>query len=232
MPVPRVGRSGGLEHEHGSATVARRYASAVKALAPPLGCRAIMFPATRWRGRGCADRRVRRGAMPPLGWPPAIDTWKQKRRVGRFESESTPGSLLRPAAARRYRSGRRKRRVPTVERVGAGVRRFMGRSPSRLFAVGYASAANGSTVVGELALRPEFSPQARMPPTARCASRGERRGLLVLTAGPVSCSAGGTPPARWPRPNPVERAGVLALFLARGSDRGMGRREDGEANRT
>ena len=97
---------------------------------------------------------------------------------------------------------------------------------------GYASAANGSTVVGELALRPGFSPQARMPPTARCASRGERRGLLVLTAGPVSCSAGVTPPARWPRPNPVERAGFLALFLARGSNRGMGRRGDDDANRT
>ena len=93
MPVLRVGRSGGLEHQHGSAIVDRRIA--VKALAPPLGRRAIMLPATRWRGRSYADRRARRGAMPPLGWPPAIDTWKQKRRVGRFESDSTPGSLLR-----------------------------------------------------------------------------------------------------------------------------------------
>ena len=37
----------------------------------------------------------------------------------------------------------------------------------------------------ELALRPERSAQAQMPPTARPAPRGARRGLLVLTAGPV-----------------------------------------------
>ena len=36
-----------------------------------------------------------------------------------------------------------------------------------------------------LALRPGFSAQARMPPTALLAPRGERRRLLVLTAGPV-----------------------------------------------
>jgi hypothetical protein len=34
-----------------------------------------------------------------------------------------------------------------------------------------------------LALRPEFSAQARMPATARCVPRGGRRGVLVLTAG-------------------------------------------------
>jgi len=94
----------------------------------------------------------------------------------------------------------------------------------------HAIVADGSTVVSELALRPGFSTQARMPPTARSASRGGRRGLLVLTAGPVSCSTGVTPPARWPRPN--LRAGVLALFLARGSKRGMGRRGDDDADAT
>ena len=36
-----------------------------------------------------------------------------------------------------------------------------------------------------LALRPEFSTPARMPPTARSAPRGGRQGLLVLTAGLV-----------------------------------------------
>ena len=49
----------------------------------------------------------------------------------------------------------------------------------------HANGPNGSTVVGELALRPGFSPQARMPPTTHFASRGGRPGLLVLTAGPV-----------------------------------------------
>lgn len=78
---------------------------------------------------------------------------------------------------------------------------------AELLRFGCVIAVNGSTVVGELALRPGFSPQARVPPTARCASRGGRPGLLVLTAGLACRSAGVTPPARWPRPNPVERAG-------------------------
>ncbi len=38
----------------------------------------------------------------------------------------------------------------------------------------------------ELALRSGFSAQARKPPTARPAPRGERLGLPELTAGPVS----------------------------------------------
>src|ERR1700733_6603058 len=65
-----------------------------------------------------------------------------------------------------------------------------------------------------------------MLPTARSASRGARPGLLVLTAGSAACSSGVTPPARWPRPNLAERAGAIALFLARGPGRGLGRRED------
>jgi len=114
-----------------------------------------------------------------------------------------------------------------------GVRRCPRRGPRRqLLRSAHANVQNGSTVVSELALRPGLSPQARMPPTARFASRGGRRGPLVLTAGPVSCSTGVTPPARWPRPNPVGRAGVLALFLARGSNRGMGRRGDDDADAT
>jgi len=47
---------------------------------------------------------------------------------------------------------------------------------------------------GELAPAAGFSPQARMPPTARSAPRGARSGLLVLTAGPAYCSTGVTPP--------------------------------------
>src|SRR5437764_2332684 len=41
-----------------------------------------------------------------------------------------------------------------------------------------------------------------------------------------------TPPARLPRPNLVERARVLALFLACILNRGMERREDDDADRT
>jgi len=43
------------------------------------------------------------------------------------------------------------------------------------------------TVGRQLALRPGSSAQTRMPPTARFALRGGRRGRLVLTAGPVVC---------------------------------------------
>jgi hypothetical protein len=51
-----------------------------------------------------------------------------------------------------------------------------------------------STVEHELALRPGFPAQARTPPTARPASRGERRGLPVLTAAPAPCCIGVMPP--------------------------------------
>jgi hypothetical protein len=101
-----------------------------------------------------------------------------------------------------------------------------GRSTRGLFEIRVRKHRMGSTVVSELALRPGFSPQARMPPTAHYASRGVRRGLLVLTAEPAACSTGVTPPARWPRPNLAKRAGVIALFLARGPSRGLGRHED------
>ena len=87
----------------------------------------------------------------------------------------------------------------------------------------YIAARNRSTVGHELALRPGVSTQARMPPTARSAPRGGRRGLLVLTAGLVRTSTGVTPPARWSRPYLIERAGVLAPFLPRGPNGGTGR---------
>jgi hypothetical protein len=68
-----------------------------------------------------------------------------------------------------------------------GIRRCPRRrtSPSGLLRCAHTMGLDGSTVERELALRPRFSALARMPPTARFALRGERRGLLVLTAGPV-----------------------------------------------
>jgi hypothetical protein len=51
--------------------------------------------------------------------------------------------------------------------------------------LGHTAACDRSSVGKWLALRPEFSAQALMPPTALLAPRGGRRGLLVLTAGPV-----------------------------------------------
>jgi hypothetical protein len=47
------------------------------------------------------------------------------------------------------------------------------------------------------------------------APRGARRGLLVLTAGPVRYFYGRYPADSWTRPNLIHRARVLALFLPR-----------------
>lgn len=77
----------------------------------------------------------------------------------------------------------------------------------------YVTAVDGSKVGGELVLRAGFSPQARMPPTTCFTSRGARRGLLVLTAGPAPLLSGISPPARWPRPNLVERTRFLPSSL-------------------
>jgi len=94
------------------------------------------------------------------------------------------------------------------------------------FEIRGANGANGSTVVGEPALRPELSPQARMPPTTRSASRGGRRGLLVLTAG-LACALQASPVAPPAsgclRPVPIDRAGSR-LLPARLLNRRMGRR--------
>jgi hypothetical protein len=68
------------------------------------------------------------------------------------------------------------------------------------FSSGHITPCHRSTVEDELALRPGFLSQARLPPTAQPAPRGVRRGPLVLTAGPVPYSRGVVPPARWTRP--------------------------------
>jgi hypothetical protein len=62
-----------------------------------------------------------------------------------------------------------------------------GSASSRTMALtsAHTSAHGRSRVEHELALRPGFSVQVLMPPTALPAPRGERPGLLVLTAGPV-----------------------------------------------
>jgi hypothetical protein len=69
-------------------------------------------------------------------------------------------------------------------------RAYLGRAPRfhadrDEFGIAANNAGDRSTVGGWLALRPEFSTQARMPPTAFLAPRGVRRGLPVLTAGLV-----------------------------------------------
>ena len=80
-----------------------------------------------------------------------------------------------------------KRSLREAARTSAGRNRRV-----RALTFVHTSACNGSSVGGELALRPERSAQAQMPPTARHAPRGGRRGLLVLTAGPVPYYCGVT----------------------------------------
>jgi hypothetical protein len=99
--------------------------------------------------------------------------------------------------------------------------------------VGAHKRRNRSTVGKWLALRPEFSThQARMPPTARPAPRGERPGVTGFAAGPVPDSYRRITPVRWLRPYLIERAGVLALVLRRDPRRGREGFEDHDGDRT
>ena len=94
-------------------------------------------------------------------------------------------------------------------------------SPSKLLRSGSHNARNRSSVESRAGPAARILAQARMPPTARSAPRGERRGLLVLTAGPVPyLRVGVTQPARWSRPYLIDRAGFQPLSLPRGPNRG------------
>jgi hypothetical protein len=57
--------------------------------------------------------------------------------------------------------------------------------PSKLLGLVHINARNRSSVIHELALRPEFSAQVRMPPRCYLRQGGVWCGLLVLTAGLV-----------------------------------------------
>ena len=85
-----------------------------------------------------------------------------------------------------------------------------------------------STVEHELALRPGFCTRVRMPPTARSAPRGGRRGAGFDCGAGAVLLPGVTPPLRWSRPYLIERADVLR-FLPRGPTE---RRSDGNAQET
>src|SRR5207248_11783318 len=80
----------------------------------------------------------------------------------------------------RHAPGRRARPLATRQLIPR-----RGRARANYLGLVHVNARDRSRVGGQLALRPGFSAQARMPPTALRAPRGERRGLLVLTAGPV-----------------------------------------------
>lgn len=76
-----------------------------------------------------------------------------------------------------------------------------------------------------------------MPPTALKAPRGERRGLLILTVGPVMYFYGVIPPARWSRFYQLTAPGVPPLssrarhFEGREGPEAMTRTEDNQAAR-
>jgi hypothetical protein len=117
--------------------------------------------------------------------------------VDRLEIDAHPRilALLRAASCPRVHVSRSRSMLPRRARPvggGPGGWRRISRcpppqtTPGQTFSgSGQVTARDRSTVERELALRPGFSARARMPPTARSAPRGERRGLLVLTAGPV-----------------------------------------------
>jgi hypothetical protein len=96
------------------------------------------------------------------------------------------------------------------------------------FGIAAHNAGDRNSVARWLALRPEFSTQARMPPTAFLAPRGVRRGLPVLTAGLVPDSYRRYPTG--PMASSLSRAGSLALFLPRYPNGGTGRLEDDDTD--
>jgi hypothetical protein len=87
------------------------------------------------------------------------------------------------------------------------------------FEVGVRSGPDGSTVAGELALRPEFPPKP--DGHRRCISVMRREAWATV----FDCGAGVLPhrtypPARWCRPRSDQTREVLALFLARSPTEG------------
>ena len=134
-------------------------------------------PVSAWSPfRSCAPARAEHGSdrQPRTRFPrvvgPRSGAGRGSCRVKRRCARRTPAA----AAGWGFECGVV---VAAVGREGSRLRRISGLAPT--------GPRDRSTVEEQLALRPEFSAQVRMPPTARSAPRGERRGLMVLTAGPV-----------------------------------------------
>jgi hypothetical protein len=133
-----------------------------------------------WMERAHADQPGPWSAMGSIAYPfrPSPQTTRpgnqsRRRAVSSCRSRSmiswrhAPGRRARPLAARQLIPAP----VDEPEQIVLGLVHVNARDRSR--------------VGRQLALRPGFSALARMPPTALRAPRGERPGLLVLTAGPV-----------------------------------------------
>jgi hypothetical protein len=172
----------------------------------------------------------------------AVARARRQRRPGsqprrRAARNRRPASRRRRAVARAAGAvgvGERQRRIVAPGAIGAAPQGCGGtpRSPdagarrrarANYWGLVYITVRDRSSVSDRLALRPEFSTQARMPPTAQFpAPRGGRLGLPVLTAGSVWGQPARHPPVRRSGPDFVERSGVLALFPPRGVNRGTG----------
>ena len=194
-----------------------------------------VLPRRTAAGSRCGRRRRAADGSPVSG-----GSWVEWAHAGQPPGTNARSRIRSARAGRRRRPGNHFRRHPVSSfRSRSMIRggRLVGDEPGRwqrtadpcargraranYLGLVHVNARDRSRVGGQLALRPGFSALARMPPTALRAPRGERRGLLVLTAGPVRTSTGVTPPARWPRPNVSERSRVLVLFRA--SPRGNGK---------
>ena len=171
-------------------------------------------------------------------------SWRCRIGSGTFRGRArqpahAEAGVGRSGAGRRHRqrpdeTRRGPRRLTRLgaPRVGPSITAPADERDQTFWGVVQITARDRSTVEHELALRPGCSAQARMPPTARPAPRGERRGPLVLTAGPVPYFYGRYPagpvdasPSDWTRT-------VLALFSCARTNRVTGRPDDDDADRT
>jgi hypothetical protein len=147
------------------------------------------FATPRWSARYCLgrDAAVR---------PTSRETPARGPKLVRASSPA-PCSFAAKAEAKRLRAfGLRNRRCQVRILTGASLQ-----VPRRLTLRCRTAARNETTVKGGWPCGRNAQLQVRMPPTARPAPRGERRGLLVLPAGPVLCPYDVTPPAWWLRRN-------------------------------
>jgi hypothetical protein len=96
--------------------------------------------------------------------------------------------------------------------------RARGRAAQIILGLVGVNARDRSTVECELALRPGFSAQAGMPPTALRAPRGERPGLSVLTARPARYFYGRYPAGGGLVPMCLNARGPRVVSLGRARD--------------
>jgi hypothetical protein len=93
-------------------------------------------------------------------------------------------------------------------------------------------APNGRTVGGQLALRPEFSAQARMPSTTLPCATMREAGLLVWLRGRWRYLYGRYPTGPVASSLPMNARGVHAVFLPRDPIGGTGTLDDHDADGT